>query len=577
MPAETPQSQVEHEFGSYGQSLGQLHSSSPASHVTLPQTGGHTPQSAAQLEHVSPASHVASPQTGGQAPQSAAHVEQSSPVSHEALPQTGPLPLDELEVLVAVEPAELVDTVVEVCGLPLAWLPEAADEAFPLACDPPAPSPSESFDDSRVSPWAQPQSPKQSAPTSVARSSRPSSAAEPVTMPRWYRLAMREINDAAELARVLDAGEPLAEVVIRGLDLRTGAAPLIERSLEGTVLLGCLLEPHDLARAVIAGALVFPPLPQLPYQPWRASLYTPEELFAGFDPADPCTYCDTLDARVYRHFLAKGGADEAPMLEAFAQRLHDHGIMEALEAMLRAHPRVVAFMGGHGLSRAEPTYLAVARMAGELAARGFVVATGGGPGAMEAANLGARFAGRDDAALARAVAALAEAPRYDHGEWLAKAFRVRREHAALLEEPPVPTLGIPTFFYGHEPPNAFATQHAKYFANCIREDGLVSLATHGIVYAPGSAGTVQEIFQDACQNHYGTVHGMVSPMALFGVQYWTDALPVMPLLQALSAAGWQDRVVVSDDPAVIVEFLVGHGPRALDRNAWSFCHAFCAS
>jgi len=70
---------------------------------------------------------------------------------------------------------------------------------------------------------------------------------------------------------------------------------------------------------------------------------------------------------------------------------------------------------------------------------------------------------------------------------------------------------------------------------------------------------------------------MVSPMALFGVQYWTDALPVMPLLQALSAAGWQDRVVVSDDPAVIVEFLVGHGPRALDRNAWSFCHAFCAS
>jgi predicted Rossmann-fold nucleotide-binding protein len=234
-------------------------------------------------------------------------------------------------------------------------------------------------------------------------------------------------------------------------------------------------------------------------------------------------------------------------------------------------------MGGHGLSRADPTYLAVARMAGDLAARGFMVATGGGPGAMEAANLGARFAARDDAALAAAVAQLAEAPLYNHQDWLAKAYVVRRDHAALLEQPPMPTLGVPTFFYGHEPPNAFATVHAKYFANCIREDGLVSLATHGIIYAPGSAGTVQEIFQDACQNHYGTVHGLVSPMALFGVEYWSEKLPVVPLLGALSKGVWQDRVVVSDDPAAIVAFLVAQGPRALDRKAWSFCSAFCAA
>jgi predicted Rossmann-fold nucleotide-binding protein len=386
---------------------------------------------------------------------------------------------------------------------------------------------------------------------------------------------VKEVHDPSALAALLASNAPLSDVVLRGFDLRAHAAELVTRDLRGAVLLGCELEPADLARAVLAGALVFPALEGLPYEPWRTGLYTPDELFGGFDPSDPCTYCDTLDARVYRHFRAMGGADEAPMLEAFAQRLHDHGITEALEDLLRAHDRVVAFMGGHGMSRADAVYLEVARMAGELARRGFVVATGGGPGAMEAANLGARFAGRDDAALVDAVRTLAEAPTYKDEGWLAQAYRACERHEGLLASSPVPTLGVPTFFYGHEPPNAFATWHAKYFANCVREEGLVSLATHGIVFAPGSAGTVQEIFQDACQNHYGTVKGLVSPMALYGEAYWTEKLPVLPLLRALSGAQWGDRVIIGDDAATIVGFLAEHGPRELDRAAWSFCGAYC--
>ena len=387
---------------------------------------------------------------------------------------------------------------------------------------------------------------------------------------------VKELHDASALSSWLASGAPFDDVVLRGIDLRAHALELVTRDLRGAVLLSCELEPADLARAVLAGALVFPPLTGLPYEPWRTALYTPDELFGGFDPSDPCTYCDTLDARVYRHFRAMGGSDEAPMLEAFAQRLHDHGITEALEDLLREHARVVAFMGGHGMSRDDEVYLEVARMAGELARRGFVVATGGGPGAMEAANLGARFAARDDAALASAVRTLAEAPTYKDEGWLAQAFRVRAEFAELLASSPVPTLGVPTFFYGHEPPNAFASLHAKHFANCVREEGLVSLATHGIVFAPGSAGTVQEIFQDACQNHYGTVKGLVSPMALYGSRYWTEKLPVLPLLRALSGEQWGDRVMLSDSPSEIVEFLAEHGPRELDRAAWSFCGEFCA-
>jgi predicted Rossmann-fold nucleotide-binding protein len=387
---------------------------------------------------------------------------------------------------------------------------------------------------------------------------------------------VQEIHDLASLERALADSRPLNDLIVCGLDLRRHGAMLTAHNLRGVVLLGCELEPGDLVRVVESGATIFPAIRGLPYSPWRTMLYTPDELFGELDAEDRCTYCNTLDARIYRHFRQTASTGEPPMLEALAQRLHDHGITQALELLLREHERVVAIMGGHGLSRADRVYLEVAQMAGELAGRGYLVATGGGPGAMEAANLGARFAGRDEAALRDAVRILARAPTYKDRDWLVEAAAVRREHAALMESPPIPTLGVPTFFYGHEPPNMFATHHAKYFANCVREEGLVSIATHGILFAPGSAGTVQEIFQDACQNHYGTIKGLVSPMALLGTRYWNEQLPVVPLLDALSRGNWSDRVLVSDDPAQLVSFLVEHGPRVLDRAAWSFCTAYCA-
>jgi predicted Rossmann-fold nucleotide-binding protein len=386
---------------------------------------------------------------------------------------------------------------------------------------------------------------------------------------------MHELHDLSSLQAHLAAARPLADTVILGLDLRAGRVDLRASPVADAVFLGCQLDPEALVDLVSRGALVFPRLAGLPYEAWRTTLYSPEELFQGFDANDPCTYCATPDARIYAHFKKTGGADEAPMLEAFARRLHDHGITEALEALLRQHPRVVAFMGGHAMRRDDPAYLRVAQMAAQLAKDGFLVATGGGPGAMEAANLGARFA-HAPAKLEAAVQTLAVAPLYSDRDWLAAAFRAREAHRDVLAGAPA-TLGVPTFFYGHEPPNAFASHHAKYFANCTREEGLVSLATHGIIFAPGAAGTVQEIFQDACQNHYGTVRGEVAPMALFGERYWREELPVWPVLEALARrAKWTDRLLVSDDPAAVLRFVSTVGPRTLSRASWTFCDAFCA-
>jgi predicted Rossmann-fold nucleotide-binding protein len=387
---------------------------------------------------------------------------------------------------------------------------------------------------------------------------------------------MHELHDLSALKGHLAANKPLADTVLAGLDLRGGLVDLRAIAVTDAVFLGCQLDADALVDLISRGALVFPRLEGLPYEPWRTRLYAPDELFRGFDEKDPCTYCDTPDARISGHFKKTGGAAEAPLLEAFARRLHDHGITEALEALLSRHPRVVAFMGGHAMRRDDPAFLRVAQMAARQAKEGFLVATGGGPGAMEAANLGARFGDAPSGRLEAAVQALSVAPLYSDREWLAAAFRVREANRDVLAGSPT-TLGVPTFFYGHEPPNLFATHHAKYFANCTREEGLVSLATHGIVFAPGAAGTVQEIFQDACQNHYGTVRGEVAPMALFGRRYWTEELPVWPALEALAKRGkWTDRVLVSDEPDAVLQFLATVGPRSLSRASWSFCGAFCA-
>ncbi|MCY1185328.1 hypothetical protein D9M73_260940 [compost metagenome] len=120
----------------------------------------------------------------------------------------------------------------------------------------------------------------------------------------------------------------------------------------------------------------------------------------------------------------------------------------------------------------------------------------------------------------------------------------------------LPNLGIPTWFYGHEPPNMFATHIAKYFANATRESVLLEKCSGGIVFLPGAAGTVQEIFQDACENFYGAA-GSISPMVLVGVEHWTRTLPAHPLLVELARGrAMEEKIFLVEDPAEAVRILV---------------------
>ena len=283
--------------------------------------------------------------------------------------------------------------------------------------------------------------------------------------------------------------------------------------------------------------------PDLPVDPYRTSLYTPGELY------DATPYADSLDARTY------AWSQRPPSPRAtLAQALHDHAIDEALTAWISGR-HLIGVMGGHDLDRSSAAYADAARLGWMLGQR-YVVATGGGPGAMEAANLGAHLAGASRDRLASAVASLAGVPSFRPSvdQWAAKALTVS-DGVGSRE-----TLGIPTWFYGHEPPNVFATAIAKYFRNATREAILLQVCDAGIVFLPGVAGTVQEVFQDACENFYAT-EDSVAPMVLVGRSYWTSTLPAWPLLQALARGrAMEPHVHLVDTVDEAAELLDGDRP-----------------
>jgi predicted Rossmann-fold nucleotide-binding protein len=329
---------------------------------------------------------------------------------------------------------------------------------------------------------------------------------------------------------------------VQSLDLRGRREALESLDVQGAVFLGCSFDDgvEDLLRG--GGALIFPKLETVPFNPYRGRLYTPRELYAGV--AHP-RYEDTLDARVYQWSIRPG---QRHRLDAtLAAALHDHSIGDALDEFTRSElcrgRSMVGVMGGHAASRGSAGFAEAALLGRLLARDGRVVATGGGPGAMEAANFGAYLNGAAEADFQQALTDLAVVPgfRPSVSAWA-------RTAAAVVERHPggTPSLGIPTWFYGHEPPNFFATHIAKYFANAIREAVLLELCNGGIIFLPGSGGTVQEIFQDACENYYGAPE-TITPMVLVGREHWLRRFPAWPLLQSLAAGRrMENRIFLVD-------------------------------
>jgi predicted Rossmann-fold nucleotide-binding protein len=306
----------------------------------------------------------------------------------------------------------------------------------------------------------------------------------------------------------------------------------------------------------------------LPFEPIRRQLYSGSELFAGFSPAAPSSWAQTPDFEAFRYFVREGRNAPRSPYSAMMQALHDSAISQATLELVNAR-RVVAVMGGHKLARNSPSYKRVALLSRHLARGGHLVCTGGGPGAMEASHLGAALAPHPSEMLDAALHELSREPDVPNltnvvnssGEidadlvaqahrWFLPAFAI---HSRLHSRSD--SLAMPTWHYGHEPATPLASHIAKYFQNSIREDGLLALGSHGVVFAEGKAGTIQEIFQDGAQNYYRSF-GRFSPMVLLGVKYWTETYPVVPLLRALFVPDDFERfVLVTDDIDMAASFI----------------------
>ena len=323
-----------------------------------------------------------------------------------------------------------------------------------------------------------------------------------------------------------------------------------------------------------------------PTSPQR--LYAPADLYEGFDPGRPGSLAASFDARVSA-WLTHGDLPPRKLstAETIAARLHDTAIDRLVAALVMQHRPSVAMMGSHSIGRDHPAYLQFARIARELRRRAYLVISGGGPGLMEAANFGAFLGPCPDEALAEALEILKQAPVYEDGEaWVAaaaeaRAFALRRmpdgDPDAIWTTPAPPaaySLGLPTWYYSKEWPNLFASHLGKYFFNSLREDGLVSVATAGIIFGMGEAGTVQEVFQNASLNYYREGGKPPTPMVFVGCDYWSTApsggpladrgvealsKPVLPLIRAMAAeagAPFTGAVQTYDSVEEVVEAIL---------------------
>src|SRR5436190_9162498 len=173
--------------------------------------------------------------------------------------------------------------------------------------------------------------------------------------------SLEEFDRAASRAR--DSTRSMSGWQVQDLDLTGREDVLTDLDPRGSLFLGCTIGERVADRLRGGGALMFPAVPDVPFDPWRAGLYTPAELYDGLENG----YDLTTDARIYAWSRRSSRGHDLRRL--LAASLHDRSIDDALDEFHHGR-RVVGVMGGHALTREDPAYAAAAHVAHDLAESG---------------------------------------------------------------------------------------------------------------------------------------------------------------------------------------------------------------
>jgi predicted Rossmann-fold nucleotide-binding protein len=372
------------------------------------------------------------------------------------------------------------------------------------------------------------------------------------------------IKTLDEFKQQLQTGS-IRNCVVKGLDLRSLDIDWLHLDTTDSAFFGCVFKSYEEENTLTdKNVRISKPYTDLPYNPYRATLYSPDELMSGYDPGNNKN--NSLDQCIEQHFELHGGHN-ADILEALAQRIHDYSIDEAIKELLGRDEatelpirKAVGVMGGHMTRRDDPYYYKTAELARLLSRHGYFIVCGGGPGIMEAANLGAYIAPYNDDALNKAIAILSKAPEFSKQDGtLDPGYITRAQEVNSTFPNGGDSLAIPTWFYGHEPVNLFASHIAKYFSNSLREDGLLAFSAYGVIFAPGSAATTEEVFINAAQNHYGSF-GYHTPMVFLGENHYLQSQVYQCLTQQAAGNPYAQLITISDEPIKLLNFIEMHKP-----------------
>jgi uncharacterized protein (TIGR00730 family) len=190
--------------------------------------------------------------------------------------------------------------------------------------------------------------------------------------------------------------------------------------------------------------------------------------------------------------------------------------VEGFDAMAKVGPAITVF-GSARTKPADPVYELARGIARRLAEAGYAVITGGGPGAMEAANRGCR-----------------------EGGGLSVGCNIELPHEQGMNK--YVDLGVEfRYFFARK------TMFVKY--------------ADGFVILPGGFGTLDELFESLTLIQVGKVRHF--PVVLVGRAYWAGLLDwIRGTLLANGAieAGDLELFQVTDDPDEVVRLIKGSEP-----------------